>query len=58
MHLHRSGHALHQSYVLWHRVEMDPHGNALSKPDPRKNRVPLGHPGGVRLRVRNVDCPA
>jgi hypothetical protein len=64
MHLHRSGHALHEPYVLWYHVEMDPHGNALSEPDPGKTGFTSATPlafgcafGTLIARLKLSTCP-
>ena len=34
---------------------MNPHGHALGKPDPGKDRIDIGNPQRIGLRIRNID---
>ena len=54
--MHGGGHAGREHHTIGHLIDVDAHRDALRKTDPGKDRVHVGKPLSVGLRVRNIDA--
>ena len=54
--LHGGRHSCRKHHALRHLINMDAHGDALRQAHPGKDRVDVGEPLPIGLRVGDVDA--